>query len=63
VACVWWVLKEMPKGLGRDVNTTSRPRRVITAHGKAVAGSWRSSGVAVARLSLAARVCTHTRGF
>jgi hypothetical protein len=28
-------------GHGRDANTTSRPRHVVTAHGKAVAGSWR----------------------
>jgi hypothetical protein len=29
--------------LGRDVNATSRPRRVVTTHGKAVARSWRGT--------------------
>jgi hypothetical protein len=38
VACVRWVLGEMPKGLGQDANATSRCRCVVTAHGKAVAG-------------------------
>jgi hypothetical protein len=54
-ACVWvpWVcgrqaprgvLEEKPKGLGRDANATSRPRRVVTARSEAVAGSWRGDG-------------------
>jgi hypothetical protein len=49
VACVRWVLEEMPKGLGRDVNTMSRPRHGVAVHDKAVAGSWRS----MARLGMA----------
>jgi hypothetical protein len=32
---------ERPHWPGRDVNATSRRRCAVTAHGKAVAGSWR----------------------
>jgi hypothetical protein len=42
--CVWLaqsVFGEMPQGLGRDVNATSRPGCVVAAHGEAVVGSWR----------------------
>jgi hypothetical protein len=45
--CVWGarrVLGEKPKGLGHDVNATSRPRRAVTARGEVVAGSWRGDG-------------------
>jgi hypothetical protein len=35
------VFGEKPQRIGRDANATSRRRRVVTAHGKAVAGPWR----------------------
>jgi hypothetical protein len=38
------VLGERPQRPSRDANTTSRRWRVVTAHGKAVAGSWRGDG-------------------
>jgi hypothetical protein len=56
VACVRWVLGEMPKGLGHDANATSRGRRTqrgrgggMAQHGEARHGSasWRG--------------CAHTR--
>jgi hypothetical protein len=47
------VLEGMTEGLGRDVNATSRPRRMVAAHGKVVAGSWR--GTARLGLGLASR--------
>jgi hypothetical protein len=41
----------MTEGLGHDMNATSRPRRVVVAHGKVVVRSWR--GTARLGLSLA----------
>jgi hypothetical protein len=35
--------RESPKDHGRDANATSRSRRMVAAHGKAVAGSWHST--------------------
>jgi glutamyl-tRNA reductase len=35
------VFEEMTQGLGRDANATSRRRRMVAAHGEAVAGLWR----------------------
>jgi hypothetical protein len=43
---------ENPQRVGRDANATSRRRCVVTAHGKAVAGSWR--GKAGVRLEVSA---------
>jgi hypothetical protein len=38
------VLGERPQWPSRDANATSRRWRVVTTHGKAVAGSWRGDG-------------------
>jgi hypothetical protein len=57
------VFGEKPQRIGRDANAMSRRQRVVTAHGKAVAGPWRGKaglrpevGVGSA-VSVCAEVC------
>jgi hypothetical protein len=40
------VLGDKPQRVGRDANTTSRPRRGVAAHGKAVAWHGKAGGAA-----------------
>jgi hypothetical protein len=44
VASAQGVFDEWPHWLGHDANVTSRCRCVVTAHSKAVEGSWRGVG-------------------
>jgi hypothetical protein len=64
-ACMWCASsvcsRECPRGFGHDANAISRLRCVVTAHGKAVVGSWRGvngGGAAVARVSWGAHART-----
>jgi hypothetical protein len=64
VRCVRDVFDRRPHWPGRDANATSRRRCVVTAHGKAVAGSWRGTAWGTVRLGrgrVSWRRCARTR--